>query len=430
MLQRILAHVRKELLLLVRDRGGLALLYLMPVALVTIMAVVQDAPFRDFSDQRIQVLFKDLDGEGVGARVREGLVNAGPFLVHDVSNEGNMDEAALRDAVRRGEHQVAVIVPHRASEVLQAASAKTIAKVFTQEDGPSVQEPSIDTAVVQVIIDPTVKKAFRSLINSHLAKVLAEITSDRLLNDMGAQIAALTGTEAPKLKVTDPILRVHQELAGVELSGERVAENSTQHNVPAWTIFAMFFIVVLLAGNMVKERSSGIMVRLLTMPGGTGERVAGRMLTYLLVCISQAVLLVLVGIFVLPLIGLAPLDLSGASIATLLLVTVCVGAAATAFGVLVGALSSTQQRSAVFGSTAVVILSAIGGIWVPLYIMPDGMKAIGRLSPLNWSMEAFNSVLLRHGSFGELMPYLLPLIAFASVCLIVAILAEKAIAHR
>ncbi|MFZ1688963.1 MAG: ABC transporter permease, partial [Flavobacteriales bacterium] len=127
---------------------------------------------------------------------------------------------------------------------------------------------------------------------------------------------------------------------------------------------------------------------------------------------------------------LAALDLPGANVLSLLLVAICVGAAATSFGVLVGALSSTQQRSAVFGSSAVVILSAIGGIWVPLYIMPEAMKAIGRLSPLNWSMEAFNSVLLRHGSFAELLPYLLPLIGFAIVCLFVAILAEKAITRR
>ena len=430
MITRILAHVRKELLLLARDRGGLALLYLMPVVLVAIMAIVQDAPFRDFNDKQVLVVFKDLDGNGVGARVREGLMNAGPFSVLDVSADSAMTDDALRDAVRRGEHQVAVIVPRRASEVLKAASAATVAKVFSPADTSATASTAIDSAVVRVIIDPTVKQAFRELVNGHLGKVLAQITSDRLLNDMGAQIAALTGTEPPQLKLEKPILLMHQELAGAELSGDRVAENSTQHNVPAWTIFAMFFIVVLLAGNMVKERSSGIMTRLLTMPGGTGERVAGRMLTYLLVCVSQAVLLVLVGIFILPLFGLAALDLPGANVLSLLLVAICVGAAATSFGVLVGALSSTQQRSAVFGSTAVVILSAIGGIWVPLYIMPEAMKAIGRLSPLNWSMEAFNSVLLRHGSFAELLPYLLPLVGFAAVCLIVAILAEKAITRR
>ena len=77
-----------------------------------------------------------------------------------------------------------------------------------------------------------------------------------------------------------------------------------------------------------------------------------------------------------------------------------------------------------------MILSAIGGIWVPLYIMPDAMRAFGRLSPLNWSMEAYNVVLLRDGRFGELAPFLLPLLIFTAACILVAILAERSIARR
>ncbi|QQR86348.1 MAG: ABC transporter permease [Flavobacteriales bacterium] len=426
MLRRIAAHIRKELLLLVRDRGGLALLYLMPMALVTIMAVVQDAPFRDFRDKQMSVLFVDNDGQGVGARVREGLRAAGPFTVHDAP-EGMAGEA-VREVIRKGEHQVAVIVPARATATLNAGSATTIATVFSPGDSTGIVRP--DTSVVLVILDPTVKQAFRELVNSHLAKILGEITSDRLLNDMGAQIAELTGTEAPQLKLVKPILQVGMTIAGAELSGDRVAENSTQHNVPAWTIFAMFFIVVLLAGNMVKERSAGIMTRLLTMPGGAGERIAARMVSYLLVCVSQAVLLLLMGVFILPLLGLAALDLHGVSLLLLLLVCIAVGAAATSFGLAAGAVSSTQQRSAVFGSTAVVILSAIGGIWVPLYIMPEAMKAIGRLSPLNWSMEAFNGVLLRHAPFGEVAVQLAPLFLFTLICLAFAILAERRMTRR
>lgn len=426
MLRRIVAHIRKELLLLVRDRGGLALLYVMPMALVTIMAVVQDAPFRDFRDKQMSLLFVDQDGEGVGARLREGLMAAGPFTVQEAPKDMAMQ--AVRDVIRKGEHQVAVIVPEHATAALNAGSAATIARVFSP--GDSTRMVQQDTSLVKVILDPTVKQAFRELVNSHLAKILGEITSDRLLNDMGAQIAALTGTEAPRLKLEKPILRVDMSIAGAELSGDRVATNSTQHNVPAWTIFAMFFLVVLLAGNMVKERNAGIMTRLLTMPGGTGERIAARMATYLIVCVSQAVLLLLMGVFVLPLLGLAALDLVGVDLRLLFLVCIAVGSAATSFGLAVGAVSRTQQRSAVFGSTAVVILSAIGGIWVPLYIMPEAMKAIGRLSPLNWSMEAFNGVLLRHAPFREVAVQVAPLFLFTLICLVFAILAERRMTRR
>ncbi len=431
MLTRILAHIRKELLMLVRDRGGLALLYLMPVCLVCIMAVVQDAPFRDFSEQQVHVLFRDLDGGNVGRGIKTGLEQAGPFLVTDVTADATMDKGRFQDLVRSGDYQVGIVVPTGASEVLRSGSQVAVSQFFglfnNDSAGTSVQS---DSAFVQVLIDPVVKKAFRELVTSQLGRILASLSSDRLLADMTTQLEGLTGKELEPLKVQEPFIRIKQEMAGSELSGTHVAADSTQHNVPAWTIFAMFFSVVLLAGNMVKERDSGCMVRLLTMPGGAAERTAGRMITFLLVCVSQAVLLFTIGVFLLPVFGLAALDLHGINLPMLLLVTVAVGAAGTAYGVLVGSFSTTQQRSAVFGSISVVILAALGGIWVPLYLMPDAMRTFGKLSPLNWSMEAYNVVLLRDGAFAELWPYLVPLLVFTAICIGVAIFAERATSRR
>lgn len=431
MLTRIGAHIRKELLMLRRDRGGLALIYLMPVCLVCIMAVVQDAPFRDFSEKQVHVLFRDHDGGAVGRGIRQGLEGAGPFAITDVTGDAAMTEGEFLERIRTGEYQVGITVPAKATMVLNSGSSAAVERLFSglSGDGALAREAP-DSAFVEVLIDPAVKQAFRELVHSHLERVLAVLGSERLLIDMTTRLQQLTDKEMEPLRVQEQFIGVRQRMAGTELSGSRVAADSTQHNVPAWTIFAMFFTVVLLAGNMVKERDSGCMVRLLTMPGGASERIAGRMAAFLLVCASQAALLFLVGIQVLPLLGLAPLNLIGVDLIMLLAVTLVVGAAATSYGVLVGSFSTTQQRAAVFGSTSVVILSAIGGIWVPLYIMPDAMRAFGRLSPLNWSMEAYNVVLLRDGRFGELAPFLLPLLIFTASCILVAILAERSIARR
>ena len=431
MLTRIGAHIRKELLMLVRDRGGLALLYLMPVCLVCIMAVVQDAPFRDFSEKQVHVLFRDHDGGAVGKGIRQGLESAGPFTITDATAVGALADGAFLDLIRKGDYQAGITVPADASEAMSSASSSAVAQLFDESGGDSaaVHGPP-DSAFVEVLLDPAVKQAFRELVNSHLSRVIAVQCSDRLLADMTGRLRTMTGRDLEPLKVQEPFIGVQQRMAGAELSGSRVAADSTQHNVPAWTIFAMFFTVVLLAGNMVKERDSGCMVRLLTMPGGASERIAGRMGAFLLVCATQAALLFLVGILVLPLLGLAPLSLNGVDPLMFLAVTLVIGAAATSYGVLVGSFSTTQQRAAVFGSTSVVIFSAIGGIWVPLYIMPDAMRAFGRLSPLNWSMEAYNVVLLRDGRFGELAPFLLPLLIFTAACILVAILAERSIARR
>ncbi|MCB9170086.1 MAG: ABC transporter permease [Flavobacteriales bacterium] len=425
MIQRIAAHIRKELLLLLRDRAGLALLFGMPVALVCIMAVVQDAPFRDFTENRVKVVLIDHDQGVVGRGVVHGLQKAGPFILTDATSSGLTDDD-LRDLVRRGEQQVGVIIPCHVSEMLAERSS---AQVTTYFDGSRV--PATDTANVVLILDPAVKQAFRSLVRGAIQRILAGLTAQQLLGDLAERMTELTGDSVRVPRLEGSFIGVEQRMAARDVAGERVALDSTQHNVPAWTIFAMFFSVVLLAGNMVKERDSGCMTRLLTMPGTTTDRILGRLSAYLTVCLLQAVLLLIVGRYVLPLLGLAPLQLAGSgTIALLLIASLAIGLAATSFGVLIGSVTRTQQQSAVLGSTAVVILSAIGGIWVPLYIMPDAMQALGHLSPLNWSMEAFNAVLLRAGGWVDLFPYLLPLFAFAAVCILLSVGAELRVARR
>ena len=42
MLNKLLATVKKEILLLLRDRVGLSVLFLMPVALILVMTLIQD----------------------------------------------------------------------------------------------------------------------------------------------------------------------------------------------------------------------------------------------------------------------------------------------------------------------------------------------------------------------------------------------------
>ena len=55
-MKRILATYIKEWHLMRRDLSGLALLFIMPVLLIIIMALVQDAPFKDYKDQKFKTL--------------------------------------------------------------------------------------------------------------------------------------------------------------------------------------------------------------------------------------------------------------------------------------------------------------------------------------------------------------------------------------
>jgi ABC-2 type transport system permease protein len=70
-------------------------------------------------------------------------------------------------------------------------------------------------------------------------------------------------------------------------------------------------------------------------------------------------------------------------------------------------------------------MAALGGIWVPLYIMSDTMIFIGHLSPMNWAMEAFNDVFLRGQNLSEIIFGSAKLWVFGIVCFGASLTLEK-----
>jgi ABC-2 type transport system permease protein len=85
-----------------------------------------------------------------------------------------------------------------------------------------------------------------------------------------------------------------------------------------------------------------------------------------------------------------------------------------------GTIAKSQEQSAPFGATFVVILAALGGVWVPVFAMPKFMQTLSNLSPMNWGLEAFYGVFLRNADFSQLLPQISLLFLFFLVTLVVS----------
>ncbi len=177
-------------------------------------------------------------------------------------------------------------------------------------------------------------------------------------------------------------------------------------------MFAMFFILYPLAGNFIKEREEGSMLRLRLIAGSQFSVIGGKFAFYFMVCLVQFLMMLLVGIFVMPLLGLSKLVL-GENAVLIFLTASCVAMAATGYGILIAVYFRTAQQALSFGSISVVILSAIGGVWVPVDVMPEILQTLSRFSPMSWGLESFNDLFLRQASFGTILPNLLRLVGFA-----------------
>jgi ABC-2 type transport system permease protein len=417
---KILATIHKEFLLLIRDLGGLALIFLMPLALVIVMALIQDAPFRDYQELKLEVLFVNADKDSLGNSIEKAFKSS-----TNVTVIPKRDTTEVNALVRSGTYKAAIILPKGASEVLRKKIRQLMAQIFAnvginRQPLDSAIVPSVD---VRIVFDPAIKVNYTQALSSALEKVITDIQSKWMLDELQNQLGT---SSMPKEKVKidfSSIIKVNQNFASKKNSNALVL-NSVQHNVPAWTIFAMFFILFPLAGNFIKEREEGSMLRLRLISGSQFAVIAGKFAFYFGICMTQCLLMIIVGIYIMPLIGLQQLVL-GSNIFGVAFTAAAVAMAATGYGLLIAVYFNTPQQALSFGSISVVILAAMGGVWIPIYVMPEFLQKISRFSPLNWGLESFNDLFLRDTSTLAILPELLKLIGFSAVTLVVSFLIHK-----
>ncbi|GBL34963.1 hypothetical protein EMGBS15_05580 [Filimonas sp.] len=403
-MQRIIATYIKEWHLMRRDLGGLALLFLMPVILIIIMALVQDAPFKDYRDHKFEAVFVNEDGGKVAASIRQGLLDSKQFELIESHHHQPIDLATTQNLIQKGTYQFAILVPKGISaEVVN--SANLIANEMGRQMGLPASLPhreSREGMSVQLMFDPVCKPAFRLAINNVVEKFITKIQSDIVLERI-AKLSQKTTTDTGTFDIEKQLRSVSvKEISSNEKKLMVSKMNSVQHNVPAWAIFGMFFMIIIIADSIINERLGGSWTRLKLIPGSFSHILIGKMLFYVLLGIIQFYLMLLVGIYVMPLVGLPSLQLGHSPFLLLIMVT-CLSCCATTFGILIGTIFKTTNQALPVAAISVVILSAIGGVWVPVEVLPDSLRAVSLISPMRWGLQGINNLLLRDCSWKDIV---------------------------
>jgi len=433
------ATLHKEILLLLRDRSGLALLFLMPMALVLVVSLVQDNVLKLTEAGSIRVLLVDRDGGDLGRRLAEGLRASGAVQVVTTETADDAAVAAARRQVAEGEYPVCLVIPAGLSRDV-AQRAELLARNALAAESPTVPT-NLPAVALEVYFDPTVQGVFRStVINAlqrvalalevaekgrMLGKILPQQVAEQMARNSGVPSYLSGPAPAPAIRFAwqdQTLMRVRSEIAGNVVK----QPDSVQQNVPAWTLFGMFFIVVPLSGVLLRERQEGTLRRLLTLPISILPLLTGKIAAYVLVGVTQAVLMLLVGRLLLPLFGVPVLHFGEHPLALAMLILVC-ALAATGYGILIGVLVRSYEQAAMLGAISVVMAAAVGGVMVPTYAMPQAMQKLSVFSPLAWGLNGFLELFVRQAGLAEIIPELAALLAFAAVTLALAWLV---FAHR
>ena len=400
---KLFAVIFKELLLLIRDRSGLLVLFLMPACLVVIISLVQENILKATGETDIKMLFIDKDHKELGKIIEKQMTALSSVKIVKTIDGKEPDEETIRAVLTNGDFQFCVIIPKNMTKAINRKMQAQLLGILKNNDIPMPE--------LIVYFDPVVQGAFRASLTNALFRII-----------LGFEMEI----KARALKYAFPAISYEwgtSRLMGIkekQAAGKAAKlPTSVQQNVPAWALFGMFFIVVPLGGSLIKERQNGTLIRLMTLPVSYVILILGKVMAYVLVCLCQFTIILIIGKYFLPILGMPVLEIGTEPLAVFFVV-IAAALAASGYGVMLGTIAKTYEQASMFGAVSIVIAAALGGIMVPVYVMPKNMQIISNISPLAWALNALTDIFVRQGNLKSVLREIIYLISFFAGTMITA----------
>ena len=417
---KLIAIIHKELLILWRDRVGMLILFVMPAVLVLVITLVQDNTQKLMGDRNWRICLVDEDQSGLGDYIADVLQSSSQIIV----NHGNNREQAWEE-VKSGVFQAEIIIFKGTLEKLRKG-LRHKSRIILSGEKPELSVPIAGTEI-GILFEPSVGGGFRSAITGNVRLAVMGWETETLMREVvkrlfelrarrvreGAWVTPGIDMSLPDLsKIGVPLIQVVEQKQGIGL----LMPTAVQQNVPAWAMFGIFFIVVPLAGSLLRERQNGTLARMLVLPVSYSVLLIGKLIAFGLVCLCQFGLIVALGRWLLPLMGTDSFVFGEQylTISVMLLSVIC---AATGYGVLLGSVAKSYEQALMFGPISVVIAAAIGGVMVPVYAMPPLMRELSNISPLGWGLKGFLKIFVQNAEINCVLSEALLLLGFAFFCL-------------
>ncbi|HUO47982.1 MAG TPA: ABC transporter permease [Acidimicrobiales bacterium] len=376
----VLSIARASLTRIARDRMGLFFMVLLPVLVILIVG----ATVRGFTTFRVGVV--DLGGGSAGSHLTTALAHDPSLVVVHYPSASAADTA-----VARGEVNTAVIIPADLDIRVRAGQPTTVAVIAEQANNGQQAAASAVGAVVA--------RQGGQLQAASFTVAQAGGDFDRAL--------ALAGSIAP-----------HVSQVGVTAtqadSSAAILPEGFSYSAPTMLVLFVFINALAGGGQIIENRRIGMYERMSSAPIRARTIIAGETLTYTSTALLQAVLIVVVGA---ALFGVS----WGNPPAALCLIVLwaLVGAGA---GMLAGTLFRTPEQATSIGPAMGIALGMLGGCMWPLAIVNGTMRQIGHVAPQAWAVDAWTTLLARHGTLPAITRPLLILAAFAAAFLSLATL--------
>jgi len=365
------AMIKKEFLLVLRDKHALLALFVLPAIFILIMSVAMREQFsKDTLEFSLYV--EDLDKTQISKDI-----------ISSIKKDKSFDITTIKDG---------------------ASFVITIPKSYSDDT-----EKKINILVADSIKSDQIE-IFKSILSQHILDIRFESIAnslEELSSDAAESISSLDTSS--------------ENLYTLKYNESKSIPNSTQQSVPAWIVFGMFFIIIPMSTIYVNERKQNTLSRLNSMDISLLSMMMSKSIPYVVINQIQVWIMLAVGVFLVPLFDTPALEING-SVLALVVLSLALSVAAIGVSTVIAVSASSTEQATTIGGIINILLGAIGGVMVPKFTMPDAMQKFAEISPMSWGLDGFLDIFLKGAGIGTIIGDIMLLFIFGIVLLIISMI--------
>lgn len=428
-----LSILKKDLRLYVRDRTGMMLGMLLPIALVTVFGMVMKFAFGgDSGMPKVELWVADEDGSEASARFVDSLRELAMLAVVPKPDAAPVSAQAARDKVKDGEAHHALIVGKGYGEALAAGKEPPL--VVVRDPGRTLEARLVGIGLMQATMAASDGKGMpwmmasvmrrQGMSEQGIARVragmdLVQGVIDRFVGGDAELKAPASATAGAATSPGFDMASFFEDLVPVkheDVTPPKRPKNLSHqlaHSVTGMTVMMLMFGLMACSVTLLQERDQGTLRRLLVSGAPRQALLLGKFLYCVTIGMVQLLVLFVYGDWMFAIAAFR-------DPVTLFVLAFTWAAAATSFGMLVAVWAKTQKQAEGLSTMLILVMAALGGCWFPIQIadLPVWAEVVTHATLTHWAMSGFQGMFWRQQAFTE--PVMLRAIAVQWAFVVVA----------
>ncbi|SYX86064.1 ABC transporter permease [Paenibacillus alvei] len=346
----ITSFTRKEIQLLLKEKGTFFWLILMPIIFIVVFASV----FGNMGNSSITLNYVDQDQSPASKAIVASLAKVQGFQLKE-DTEHTLDQQIT--SIRDGKQSSLLLIPQGFEASMKSGKGSAEMTLYRDENDNTSTAP--------------------------IKAVLGRIVDEQRQVSTAEQLAA-KGIQGEEMKqIFTPPFVVKEQMENV------VPVDMVSQVVPGYTVMFVFFIIISMVRRFIRDKESGMTARLCSTPMKPLNYLVGMWVPYIIVVLFQSTVLLAFGHFV--------YGMQLGDVLAIALVVAALGICVTGLGLFVSLIAKGENQGLAITQLIALGGAMIGGLWFPHEMMPKFMQTIGQLLPQYWAQDALKRI-ISHGA--------------------------------